>query len=304
VSRVESGRRGTGARFPRPPHRTGRADFPHPALGLVSRQGLQGRHAATASQQLPLERPDLLWSCQTHRQSPLLRSFRSTQNRGPFPPPALPGFPGTMSPSDSHRGPPLIERLRASDSRSTLGLRYCVTLSLCVPPPLPRRATGTPGGSSHPGAPAFPVLKAGRHSQRPFGACSGFTARYGPQSCWPSFRGLLSGRLDDRRLLSDRPPVARGPNRLIAPAGLRPARTRHLCTAHSIRQRSNGACIVALTPFLRKGYSTTTRSGTTGNRANLILTQPGSVLPPLSILGCLFVQHKELLFGLCHFSEG
>jgi len=31
-------------RFLGPAHRTGRAVFPHPALGLVSRQGMQARH--------------------------------------------------------------------------------------------------------------------------------------------------------------------------------------------------------------------------------------------------------------------
>ncbi|CAA9302105.1 MAG: hypothetical protein AVDCRST_MAG89-544, partial [uncultured Gemmatimonadetes bacterium] len=30
---------GVAARFPRPAHRTGRADFPHPALRLGSLQG-------------------------------------------------------------------------------------------------------------------------------------------------------------------------------------------------------------------------------------------------------------------------
>ena len=38
------------------------------------------------------------------RQSPLLCSFRSTRNQGPFPPPALPCFHSTMGPSDSRFG--------------------------------------------------------------------------------------------------------------------------------------------------------------------------------------------------------
>jgi hypothetical protein len=50
------------------------------------------------------------------RQSPLLDPFRSTQNQGPFPRPALPGFLGTMDPSDAHLGPPPARRLRVSDS--------------------------------------------------------------------------------------------------------------------------------------------------------------------------------------------
>ena len=40
----------TVTRFPRPAHRTGLAVFPHPALGLVSRQRLRSRHSPTVLQ--------------------------------------------------------------------------------------------------------------------------------------------------------------------------------------------------------------------------------------------------------------
>ena len=56
--------------------------------------------------QRPLEPPNLVGSCQAHANLPLLGSFERTPNQGPFPPPALPGFLGTMSPSDACRARP------------------------------------------------------------------------------------------------------------------------------------------------------------------------------------------------------
>jgi hypothetical protein len=40
----------TMTRFPQSAHRTGRADYPHPALGLVSRHGMRGRRHTTGIQ--------------------------------------------------------------------------------------------------------------------------------------------------------------------------------------------------------------------------------------------------------------
>jgi hypothetical protein len=59
--------------FPVPAHRTGRADFPHPALRLASWQGLGGDRAI----QLPLQAPELFRRLQAHRQSPLLACRQS-----------------------------------------------------------------------------------------------------------------------------------------------------------------------------------------------------------------------------------
>ena len=63
------------APFPLPAHRTGRADFPHPALRLTSRQGPRPGSLRLAAQ-LSWERPEIQWCFQAHRQSPPLRLLR------------------------------------------------------------------------------------------------------------------------------------------------------------------------------------------------------------------------------------
>ncbi len=77
--------------FPLPAHRTGRADFRHPALRLASPQGTRrtaklGWCLATTpwhvtnlrlAAELPRKPPDALWCCQAHRQSPILSLFES-----------------------------------------------------------------------------------------------------------------------------------------------------------------------------------------------------------------------------------
>jgi len=64
-----------------------------------------------------------------------------------------------------------------------------------------------------------------------FGACSGFTRVAARRLAGPPTRAVV--RVARRsRLPKDRPPVATRLNRPTASAGLPPARTRHLCTAH------------------------------------------------------------------------
>jgi hypothetical protein len=98
--RVEDGRGSLGpmasAPFPIPAHRTGRADFPHPALRLASPRGTRKR-LLTASVigaacfflrlaiQLSLKDPDHSRCLQAHRQSPSPRHLRKhTRSQGPF----------------------------------------------------------------------------------------------------------------------------------------------------------------------------------------------------------------------------
>ena len=80
------------APFPLPAHRTGRADFPHPALRLASPQGPRwtanlGWCLATTpwrvinlrlAAELPRKPSDTFRCCQAHRQSPILGLFEST----------------------------------------------------------------------------------------------------------------------------------------------------------------------------------------------------------------------------------
>ncbi len=90
MSRVEEGRGGI-APFPLPAHRTGRADFPHPALRLTSPQGTRwttnvGWCLATTpwhvtnlrlAAELPRKPSDTFRCYQAHRQSPILSLFES-----------------------------------------------------------------------------------------------------------------------------------------------------------------------------------------------------------------------------------
>ncbi len=94
--------------FPLPAHRTGRADFPHPALG----PGSFRRHARRLSLARLAFRHSFRCSvwifsgvARRIRQSPPSRAAPSAPwNQGSFPPPALPGFLGTTSPSATRSG--------------------------------------------------------------------------------------------------------------------------------------------------------------------------------------------------------
>ncbi len=94
--------------FPHPAHRTGRADFPHPALRLVSSNGtrkLQSMRNATLSKapsspfdKVPSVAAELSMGSERRIASiPTLSHFQHTQKSGPFPRPALPGVNGTTS---------------------------------------------------------------------------------------------------------------------------------------------------------------------------------------------------------------
>jgi len=118
-------------------------------------------------------------------QSPLLGSVRSTQNQGPFPPPALPGFLGIMGPSDAHLGPPPAERLRISDSLTSVGLPCCDAFFLYVPPPLPRRVIRSLGGCLRSGCGGLPRVSVGSALATAFRGLLRVHACCGPRICWP-----------------------------------------------------------------------------------------------------------------------
>ena len=99
---------------------------PFATLGLLLRRNVE----------LSLELPDRFGSPQAHANPPPLRSFKSTQKQGPFPPPALTGFSGTIGLSDSQTGRCLMQR-RGSLTR--LGLPCFAKNLPHVPFPLPRR---------------------------------------------------------------------------------------------------------------------------------------------------------------------
>ena len=122
-----------------------------------------------------LEPPDLLGGCQAHANPPVLSSSQRTPNQGSFPPPALPGFIGRMSPSDACRARPPVRALPDRPGSPT-GLPCCKSPRAYVLRPLPRRA-GRPsrvGASSRPRRPSSNERRLGARIQ-PFGACSGFT---------------------------------------------------------------------------------------------------------------------------------
>ena len=125
--------------------------------------------------QRSLERPDSFGSCQAHANPPLLSSFKRTSNQGSFPPPALPGFCSTVSPSDTCRARFPMEPLPGVPGSPT-GLPCCESPRVYVPRPLPRRA-GRPshvGRSGRPRRPSSIERRLGARIQS-FEACSGFT---------------------------------------------------------------------------------------------------------------------------------
>jgi len=168
-----------GQGFPMSAHRTGRAVFPHPALGRVSPHGMHQRPLRLLGREAQrlLESPEQARRSQAHATLRLLDSSRHASNQGSFPPRRLccpSGTCGTMSPSDFPRGSTLSmergARLAAWD------LPCCPVCCADVPRPLPRR--GTPWssvGCSH-------GLRRPSRLFRPVGprdftfeACSGFT---------------------------------------------------------------------------------------------------------------------------------
>jgi len=226
------------ARFPGPAHRTGHAGFPHPALGLVSRPGMRHRRenfarartppASWPGRKAPSEASGDRRSSQANGQSPLLGSVQSTQNQGPFPPPALPGFLGNMGPSDAHLGllpSGVVEGQRLPRLDGPPVLRRALSL----------RATPTTP-ASHSEARRLYGFRVQRPSPRysrvgtrdcSFGACSGFTRVAARRFAGPPYESCCPGGLTT--------PVTRKPPTRsyeavppTASAGLSPARTRHL----------------------------------------------------------------------------
>jgi hypothetical protein len=86
--------------FPLPAHRTGRADLPHPALG----QGNMPEHVTRCAV------PGTSRSSQGCPNLHALAAVRVALNQGPFPPPALPGFLSTTSPSATPPNPAWLSR--------------------------------------------------------------------------------------------------------------------------------------------------------------------------------------------------
>jgi len=242
-------------RFLGPAHRTERAVFPHPALGLVSRQGMRARHPPAVPRpheaklpappqrsrwlnaargpcvvtlgldvELPLERPDLLWSCQEVN---LLSSApseaprtRATSLHRRYPVSLVLLAPPTPTPAR-----PPAERLRVSDSLILVGLPCCDAFCLHVPPPLPRRVIRSLGGCPRSGYGGLPRVRGG--SALATAACSGFTRVAARRFAGLPCEGWCPG--------GSTTPVTQGPPTRsyeavppTASAGLAPARTRHL----------------------------------------------------------------------------
>ena len=110
------------------------------------------------------------------RQSPHLGSFERTPNQGSFPHPALPGFIGRMSPSDSCWTRPPKGRCHRCRGRPNRSPVLQVTACAYVLRPLPRRA-GQPsdvGASGRPRRPSSDIRRLGARVDI-FEACSGFT---------------------------------------------------------------------------------------------------------------------------------
>ena len=168
-----------GQGFPMSAHRTGRAVFPHPALGRVSHHGMHKRLSRLFGRdaQRLLESPGQARSLQALANLRLLNSSRRTSNQGSFPPRWLccpPSAIGTMSPSDFPRGSTLMmergSRLAAWD------LPCCPVCYADVPRPLPRRANPWSSvGCSHGHQRPSRLFRPVGPRDFTFEACSGFT---------------------------------------------------------------------------------------------------------------------------------
>ena len=186
-STVESRRGAVPHKQSSPPStadRTGRADFPHPALRLASPRAC-GERPTPASCVSP---PRLGFTAQLARKaSGTTRCFtglrqvthrsllqQAHQKSGPFPPPALPSFIGTVTLSDSPCGPTPEAPLSPLPSPSTGLPPYAIPVSTCCSH-YPGGPLQVPLSAASPERAAFPELRAGRRPRPPFEACSGFT---------------------------------------------------------------------------------------------------------------------------------
>ena len=110
------------APFPHPAHRTGQADFPHPALG---QDFTLARATPSAASEHLLE----LIGC------PISRSFTTycvCLELSPFPPPALPGFRGTTNLSATPGRPACLSRASGWSSLTTPWGFPCFVRFPCV----------------------------------------------------------------------------------------------------------------------------------------------------------------------------
>lgn len=168
-------------------------------------------------------------------QSSWLLSLGCTALRS-FPPPALPGFSGTITASvicDGRPSPSRADRCPAgSQPANTSADSPCCVFehSACIPSPLPRW-NGRRRFALPPSAAAFPVIMAGRLPQRPFEACSVFTARYVCTVRWPAFHRPFLVVLQLICHLLNRSQCWRERGR---PPGFAPGSQRRLCKAYTI----------------------------------------------------------------------
>ena len=120
-----------------------------------------------------------------------------------------------MGPSDSHFGPPqprTVEGQRSPHLRGSPVLRR--VLSLRAVPTTPA-SHPEPGGCPGPGYSGLPRVRVGSALATALSGPAQGSLAFGPQTCRPSLRGLLSERLDDLQLPKDRPPVATRLNRQL-----------------------------------------------------------------------------------------
>src|SRR5262245_51238611 len=145
------------------------------------------------------------WGCETSRSIPwLLVASRAHPKSGPFPPPALPGFPGTTNLSATPRRPGLSlagVRLGAPSSHRW-GFPCCLSIPLAhMPSPLPRQDrssrvahNSTSGGlprRSGRSAPALRVSRSARRSLALWPACPLTPERSRFLECFSPSRYLL-----------------------------------------------------------------------------------------------------------------